>query len=168
MRPSPVLLFLLAAAACGEVQSGGTIDALRAPPDVPEMPVIPELVDYHADLDIAIAEMKQRTPGLLYQDDSVGTGDSVTVGSTVAIHYTGWLPDGTQFETSRESGEPFVFQVGRGEVIEAWDEGLLGMQVGGRRKLVVAPALGYGQDGNGSIPSNTILVFAIELLEIRP
>ncbi len=167
MRASSLLLLLLAAAGCGDVQSGSTIDAIRAP-DLPEMPVIPELVDYHADLDIAIAEMKQLTSGLLYQDDSVGTGDSVTVGSTVAVHYTGWLPDGTMFDTSRESGQPLVFQVGRGEVIEAWDEGLLGMQVGGRRKLVVPPALGYGEEGNGPIPSNAILVFAIELLEIRP
>jgi peptidylprolyl isomerase len=167
MRLSPALVLLLAATACGEVQSGGAIDAIRAP-DIPEMPVIPELVDYHADLDIAIAEMKQLTSGLLYQDDSVGTGDSVTVGSTVAVHYTGWLPDGTQFDSSRDSGQPYVFQVGRGEVIEAWDEGMLGMQVGGRRKLVVPPALGYGESGYGPIPSNAILVFAIELMEIRP
>jgi peptidylprolyl isomerase len=167
MRLSPALVLLLAVTACGEVQSGGAIDAIRAP-DIPEMPVIPELVDYHADLDIAIAEMKQLTSGLLYQDDSVGTGDSVTVGSTVAVHYTGWLPDGTQFDSSRDSGQPYVFQVGRGEVIEAWDEGMLGMQVGGRRKLVVPPALGYGESGYGPIPSNAILVFAIELMEIRP
>jgi FKBP-type peptidyl-prolyl cis-trans isomerase FkpA len=167
MRPSFLLPLLLALGACGEVQSGGTIEAIRAP-DLPEQPIVPELVDYHADLDVTIAEMKQLTSGLLYADDSVGTGDSVVVGSNVSVLYTGWFPDGTPFDSNRESGQPYAFQVGRGEVIEAWDEGLLGMRVGGRRKLVVPPALGYGEAGFGPIPSNAILVFAIELVEIRP
>lgn len=167
MRNLFLPLLLLAAAACGEVQSGATIDAVRAP-DIPEMPPVPELVDYDPDLDITIAEMKQLTSGLLYQDDSVGTGDSVMVGNTVAVIYTGWLPDGTEFDSNRSSGQLLTFTVGRGEMIEAFDEGLLGMRVGGRRKLVVPPALGYGESGRGPIPGNAIMVFAIELVEIRP
>lgn len=166
MRTLLPCLTLLATAACGDVRSGA-VDSLRAP-ELPEFPAVPELIDYHPDLDIAIAEMRQLTSGLLYQDDSVGTGDSVAVGRTVVVHYTGWLPDGTQFDSSRDAGEPFSFTVGRGEVIEAWEEGLVGMRVGGRRKLVVPPALGYGESGIGPIPGNAILVFAIELLEIRP
>jgi len=161
------LLLLVLMAACGEVKSGGVIDTLRAPP-VPELPAIPELIDYNPDLGIAIDEMKQMPSGVLFQDDSVGVGDSVVVGSTVVVHYTGWMPDGTVFDTSRESGEPFVFQVGRGEVIEAWEDGLLGMRPGGRRKLVVPPALGYGESGYGPIPGNAVLVFEIQLVEIRP
>ncbi|MCL4866322.1 MAG: FKBP-type peptidyl-prolyl cis-trans isomerase [Gemmatimonadales bacterium] len=166
MRLLPLLL-LAAAAACGEVRSGDALQSLRAP-DPPELPVVPELIDYHPDLQIAIAEMQMKESGLLFQDDSVGVGDSVTVGSTVVVHYTGWFPDGTVFDTSRESGNPISFQVGRGEVIEAWEEGLLGMRVGGRRKLVVPPALGYGEGGWGSIPPNAVLVFEVELLELRP
>lgn len=160
------LAMLLLLAACGEVRTGEALNSIRAP-EPPELPVVPELIDYHPDLQIAIAEMKMMESGLLYQDDSVGVGDSVVVGSNVVVHYTGWFPDGTVFDTSRESGSPFGFQVGRGEVIEAWEEGLLGMKVGGRRKLVVPPALGYGESGFGSIPSNAVLVFEIELLELR-
>jgi len=166
MRTLPLLLLILAAA-CGEVRSSNALNSLRAP-DLPELPVVPELIDYHPDLQIAIAEMKLMDSGLLFQDDSVGVGDSVTVGSGVTVHYTGWFPDGVVFDTSRESGLPFSFVVGRGEVIEAWEEGLLGMRVGGRRKLVVPPALGYGEGGWGSIPGNAVLVFEIELLELRP
>ena len=165
MRILPVLLLFLAAA-CGDVRSSNALNSLRAP-DLPELPVVPELIDYHPDLQIAIAEMQMMDSGLLYQDDSVGVGDSVTVGSNVVVHYTGWFPDGTVFDTSRESGVPFPFQVGRGEVIEAWEEGLLGMRVGGRRKLVVPPALGYGESDYGPIPGNSVLVFEIELLELR-
>jgi len=161
------LLFLVLAAGCGEARTGDAIKSLRAP-DLPELPAVPELIDYHPDLQIAIAEMKLMDSGLLYQDDSVGVGDSVSVDSRVVVHYTGWFPDGTVFDTSRESGTPFAFQVGRGEVIEAWEDGLLGMRVGGRRKLVVPPALGYGEGGSGSIPGNAVLVFEIELLQLNP
>lgn len=161
------LLVLLLVAACGqESPGGGALDALRAPP-LPEEPVVPEMVDYHPDLGIAIAEMRMLTSGLLLQDDSVGVGDSLVAGHTAVVHYTGWLPDGTQFDTSRETGMPFAFLVGAGEVIEAWDEGVIGMQVGGRRKLVIPPAIGYGAGGSGAVPGNAIMVFEIELLGIR-
>lgn len=165
--PRAQFLLVLLATACGQGSSGGgALDALRAPA-LPELPVVPELVDYHPDLDITIAEMRMLTSGLLLQDDSVGVGDSLVAGQTAVVHYTGWLPDGTRFDTSRESGTPFSFRVGAGEVIEAWDEGVIGMRVGGRRKLVIPPTIGYGAEGSGSVPPNAIMVFEIELLEIR-
>jgi len=168
MRPLLVLaLFAAALAGCGENTPGGSVvQSLRAPPLPEEVPE-PELIDYNPDLGIVIAEMKKTDAGVLWQDDSVGVGDSLDVGMTAVVHYTGWLPDGTQFDTSREGGAPFAFKVGAGEVIDAWDDGVIGMRVGGRRKLVVPPALGYGSDPYGPLPGNAILVFEIELIEIR-
>lgn len=169
MRPLIVsALLALALASCGEnPPGGGVVQSLRAPP-IPEEVPEPELIDYNPDLGIVISEMKKMDAGVLWQDDSVGVGDSLDVNMTAVVHYTGWLPDGTQFDTSREGGTPFTFRVGAGEVIEAWEVGVVGMRVGGRRKLVVPPALGYGSDPFGPLPGNAILVFEIELIEIRP
>lgn len=85
----------------------------------------------------------------------------------VVVHYVGTLPDSTEFDNSRRRGQPFTFQVGAGSVIKGWDEGLVGMKVGGQRILVIPPDKGYGAQAVGPIPANSTLVFAIELLEIR-
>lgn len=160
-------LVAAALAACGEATPGGSvIQALRAPP-LPEEALDPTMIDYHPDLQVDITAMRLHPSGLLWADDSVGTGDSLDVDMTAVVHYTGWLPDGTRFDTSRESA-PFSFRVGGGEVIEAWDIGVIGMRPGGRRKLVIPPAMGYGSEGFSVIPPNATLVFEIELLEIRP
>ncbi|MFN2315328.1 MAG: FKBP-type peptidyl-prolyl cis-trans isomerase [Gemmatimonadales bacterium] len=152
---------------CGDAAPGGSVvQVLRAPP-LPEEAVLPELVDYHPDLMVTISEMKLHPSGVLWDDVSVGAGDSLDVDMTAVVHYTGWFPDGTEFDSSRGSN-PFSFRVGAGEVIDAWDVGVVGMRLGGKRKLVVPPEMGYGSDGFSSIPGNVILVFEIELLEIRP
>jgi peptidylprolyl isomerase len=106
--------------------------------------------------------------GLKYYDLKTGTGDSPEAGQTVLVHYTGWLTDGTQFDSSVDRGEPFSFVLGEGSVISGWDEGLATMKVGGKRQLVIPPDLGYGDQGSGSvIPPGATLIFEVELLAIQ-
>lgn len=105
--------------------------------------------------------------GLKYYDLQKGTGDAPTEGQTVAVHYTGWLEDGTQFDSSIERGQPFTFVLGTGSVIAGWDEGVASMKVGGKRQLVIPADLGYGESGSGSIPPSATLIFEVELLEIQ-
>jgi peptidylprolyl isomerase len=116
-----------------------------------------------------MADSMETTPsGLQYVDTKVGTGASPQKGQTAVVHYTGWLVDGKKFDSSKDSGQPFSFAVGRGEVIKGWDEGVATMKVGGTRKLVIPPDLGYGARGAGGvIPPNATLTFEVELLEIR-
>jgi FKBP-type peptidyl-prolyl cis-trans isomerase FkpA len=108
-------------------------------------------------------------------DGKVGTGAAATPGRKVIVHYTGWLYDpkaadkhGKKFDSSRDHGEPFSFDLGAGRVIRGWDQGVAGMKVGGTRTLVIPSELGYGARGAGSdIPPNATLVFDVELLEVR-
>lgn len=106
--------------------------------------------------------------GLRYTDIETGSGETATgAGQTIIVHYTGWLEDGTRFDSSKDRNEPFSFPLDCNFVIRGWDEGVKGMQVGGVRRLVVPPELGYGARGAGGvIPPNATLVFEIELLEI--
>lgn len=105
--------------------------------------------------------------GLVYEDIEVGTGDVATAGQEVTVHYTGWLTDGQKFDSSRDRMQPFTFPLGAGHVIKGWDEGVQGMQVGGKRKLTIPAELGYGMRGAGGvIPPNATLVFDVELLSI--
>lgn len=166
-RLAGALVATVLLAACGDATPGGSaVQALRAPP-IPEEAMAPEMVDYHPDLGITISEMMLHPSGVLWADDSVGTGDSLDVDMTAVVRYTGWFTDGTEFDGNR-TGSPFSFRVGAGEVIDAWDVGVIGMRVGGKRKLVIPPEMGYGAEGFSIIPGNAILVFEIELLEIRP
>ena len=105
--------------------------------------------------------------GLVIEDTLVGQGAAASAGRDIVVHYAGWLADGTQFDSSREKQDPFEFTLGKKEVIDGWEEGLRGMKVGGKRKLTVPPALGYGQDGAGdTIPPNETLTFEVELLAV--
>ncbi len=107
--------------------------------------------------------------GLQYIDEVVGTGETPREGQTVQVHYTGRLIDGTVFDSSVERGRPFTFTLGKGQVIRGWDDGVAGMKVGGKRKLIVPPHMGYGANGtpDGSIPPHSTLKFDVELLGIQ-
>jgi FKBP-type peptidyl-prolyl cis-trans isomerase FkpA len=109
-----------------------------------------------------------RTPsGLDIEDITIGEGDTAAAGQHVTVHYTGWLTDGTKFDSSKDRGDPFDFPLGGRRVIAGWDEGVQGMRVGGVRKLTIPPDLGYGARGAGGvIPPNATLVFEVELLAI--
>lgn len=96
-----------------------------------------------------------------------GTGDEAVAGKKVSVHYTGTLTDGTKFDSSVDRGQPFEFTLGAGQVIKGWDQGVAGMKVGGKRKLVIPADLAYGQSGQGSIPPNSTLVFEVELLGVQ-
>lgn len=105
--------------------------------------------------------------GLVYEELALGEGETAEAGMVVTVHYTGWLTDGTKFDSSKDRNDPFEFFLGRGQVIRGWDEGVVGMKVGGRRKLTIPPQLGYGARGAGGvIPPNATLVFEVELLGV--
>ena len=103
---------------------------------------------------------------LVSQDLVVGTGATAATGDTVTVNYVGTLTNGTKFDSSYDRGQPFTFRLGAGQVIAGWDQGVVGMRVGGKRRLTIPPSLGYGGQANGPIPANSTLIFEIELLSI--
>lgn len=105
--------------------------------------------------------------GLQKTDEIVGGGAEAAAGKKVTVNYVGTLTDGTKFDSSYDSGRPFSFTLGAGQVIPGWEQGVTGMKVGGKRKLVIPPELGYGSQGAGSIPPNSTLIFEIELLKVE-
>ena len=113
-------------------------------------------------------ETMTTSSGLKFIDEVLGNGTSPKSGQTVKVHYTGWLQNGTKFDSSVDRGQPFEFIIGVGQVIKGWDEGVSTMKVGGKRKLIIPPDLGYGSRGaGGSIPPNATLVFDVELLGLK-
>jgi peptidylprolyl isomerase len=108
-----------------------------------------------------------RIQRMVVEDIVVGEGDEVQSGDTVVVHYAGRLQSGEEFDNSQRRGQPFSFTVGAGQVIKGWEEGLIGMKVGGERVLVIPPDKGYGAAGIGPIPPNATLVFSIQLLDIE-
>jgi FKBP-type peptidyl-prolyl cis-trans isomerase FkpA len=121
------------------------------------------------------SKMDAKITQLQKTDTTVGTGNEALKGKTAVVHYTGWLYDpaaadkkGRKFDSSVDRGQPFIFPIGGGRVIRGWDEGVVGMRVGGRRTLVIPPEMAYGSRGAGGvIPPDAILVFDIELLDVR-
>ena len=116
----------------------------------------------------AAKKSEKMASGLVIDEIAPGTGRSPASGQTAVVHYTGWLPDGTKFDSSRDRGQPFEFPVGAGKVIRGWDEGVASMRVGGRRCLTIPADLGYGARGAGKvIPPNATLIFDVELLDVK-
>jgi FKBP-type peptidyl-prolyl cis-trans isomerase len=102
---------------------------------------------------------------LEFEDQIVGDGEEAVTGQTVEVHYTGWLTDGTKFDSSHDRDQTFSFKLGGGQVIAGWDQGVAGMKIGGARKLTIPPELGYGERGAGGvIPPGATLVFKVELI----
>lgn len=155
----PTLAVTLLAAAVVTACADSAPDQSRLPPEhrVAER--------YAAELGVRLDRMERRTNGLYVQDLAVGEGMRADSGDIAIVHYTGWLPAGKEFDSSRD-GEPFEVPLGYGRVIDGWDQGVVGMHVGGTRRLVVPPALGYGSAGRGPIPGGATMVFDIELVDV--
>jgi FKBP-type peptidyl-prolyl cis-trans isomerase FkpA len=117
---------------------------------------------------LSVGDLVKTASGLQYEDLVAGDGAEAVAGKTVTVHYTGWLTDGTQFDSSLDRGQPFEFLLGAGAVIPGWDEGLQGMKVGGKRRLVIPPDLAYGSQAvGGVIPANSTLIFKVELISVQ-
>lgn len=147
----PALVFALFAA-CGD---GVT--------DVPD----PEDLTYAPELGVDFSQMTRRSSGLWVQDVEVGAGAQAASGQTLHVLYEGWLPSGVRFDAATDANDPLELTIGVGDVIDGWDEGVPGMRVGGLRRLVIPPHLGYGSRAFGPIPANSTLVFEIRLQSIR-
>lgn len=112
--------------------------------------------------------MEKDVTELKIEDQVIGKGDEAVDGKTITVNYTGTLTDGTKFDSSLNPGRtPFEFTLGAGEVIQGWDKGFAGMKVGGKRKLIIPPSMGYGAQGTGPIPGNATLIFEVELLGVK-
>jgi peptidylprolyl isomerase len=147
----PVLLAAILATGCAS--AGGSAPAVEATVFAPELGVDP-------------ATMAGTPGGVRWRDVEAGVGAEARRGSEVTVHYQGWLPDGRRFE-STAGGAPVTFRLGEGRVIRGWEEGIVGMKAGGRRRLVVPPRLGYGARAVGPVPPNSVLVFEIDLVTVR-
>lgn len=153
-RPASLfcLCLLLAVTACGGDSSSGD----------------PDRVTYAPALGVDLGAMRRSASGLYTQDITVGTGAEALAGRRLQMNYSGWLPDGTLFDSSLGAGRsPFVFTLGVGSVIAGWDEGVVGMKVGGKRRLILPSSLGYGEEGRPGIPPHSVLVFDVELVSSR-
>ena len=137
-----------------------------APPAAPVGPSEPEDVTFAPELGVDLAAMERTASGLYMQDVREGDGFSAGRTSLVTLHYVGYLPDGTVFDTSA-GGEPFQFRLGGNEVIRGWNQGIPGMKQGGLRRLVIRPGLAYGPRGRGRVPPSTTLIFDVHLLSVR-
>jgi FKBP-type peptidyl-prolyl cis-trans isomerase len=137
-----------------------------AAPTGNSMPSTPATETYATSLGVNIAAMTKKSDNLYVQDLTVGTGAEAIVGRTLRMNYTGWLVNGQQFDSSVSRG-PFQFTLGRGEVIQGWDQGIVGMRAGGKRRIVIGSALAYGPTGQGSIGPNQTLVFDVELVSVQ-
>jgi FKBP-type peptidyl-prolyl cis-trans isomerase len=172
LRPMRILLALpLLALACGPSTPRASVDTTNTAATAPAAPP-PDLtrVDttFAPTLHVSLGSMERRPSGLYVRDLKRGTGTTAASGRGVVVQYVGSLPDGTVFDDSRKRGKPARFILGDSVVIGGWDQGIVGMKVGGRRQLIVPPALGYGLAGKpGAIPSAATLVFDMELLEVR-
>ncbi len=149
----PLLCLVIGAAGCSRASN-------------PTGPTPIEQEEFAPALSVNLSEMTRTNSGLYLQDLSIGSGEVAEPGRTVRVHYTGWLVDGWEFDTSLDEG-PIEFTLGTGLVIAGWDEGLQGMRVGGTRKLVIPSHLAYGKKGSRSIPRHATLVFDVALVGVE-
>jgi peptidylprolyl isomerase len=160
VSPARLATALLVLAACGAPDAEEPVVISNTPATIQD-------ATFAESLDINIADYQRTETGLFWRDLKVGDGAEVASGQTVSVHYDGYLPDGTLFESSR-SGEPITFPVGTGLVIDGWDQGLLGMRVGGDRRLIIPPTLGYGAAGRApAIPPNATMVFTVTMVAVQ-
>jgi len=150
LRFAPIVVVWLAA--CGD-----------NPVDVPD----PEDLTYAPGLGVDFTMMTRTASGLWMQDVEVGTGATAAVGQTVRVLYEGWLPSGLRFDAATDPSDPAEMRIGVGDLIEGWDEGIPGIRVGGLRRLVIPPHLGYGSRAFGPIPGHSTLVFNVRLQSIQ-
>lgn len=148
------------------IACAATALALGCGSDPLEPPTDPLDVVFADELGVDLDAMTRTSTGLYYEDIEDGDGDQATVGSQVDVLYSGWLIDGTLFDSRTNASNPFSFILGIGQVIAGWDEGVTGMREGGIRLLVIPPQLGYGYSSNGPIPGNSVLVFRVQLLAV--
>lgn len=162
-RPGILLLAAALATGCAGAY-GSKADAPNGGTPAPAAPAPPAAATGAA----AGGKVHKLASGLVYEDLVVGNGKMADPGLAVSVHYTGWLTDGTKFDSSLDRNQPFQFTLGQGSVIRGWDEGVKGMRIGGKRKLTIPPDLGYGAQGAGGvIPPNATLVFEVELLGVK-
>ena len=153
------------ASGSGGPQAGTTIPT-AAPSPSPSVSPSPGGDDFNAGAGLPAVTLPD---GLKYIDVVAGTGKQPAKGDTITVQYTGWLSNGTKFDSSRDRGTPASFQIGVGAVIPGWDEAVITMKIGGKRKLILPPALGYGAAGQPpTIPANSTLIFMVELLSAAP
>lgn len=158
-------LFAGALAALAALAFAGCAGSAGSSPEAPA-PYDPERVTFSPDLGVDLAAMERTATGLYVQDLTEGDGFTAKRTSLVTLHYVGYLPDGTIFDTS-SGGEPLHFRLGANEVIRGWNQGIPGMKRGGIRRLVVRPSLGYRSQSRGRIPPNSTLIFDVQLLDVR-
>jgi peptidylprolyl isomerase len=171
----PILAFSVLVAGCGypdpntsgsnRPQAGTTIPTATPSPS-PSVSPVAGADDFNAGKGLPVVTLPD---GLKYIDIVAGTGAKPKKGDSITVHYTGWLSTGKKFDSSRDRGTPATFKIGTGAVIPGWDEAVITMKVGGKRKLILPPALGYGAAGQPPvIPANSTLVFVVELLNAAP
>ena len=136
-------------------------------PDTPDLTKIDEKLKADNDLVKKEDKINITKSGLKYEDLKVGEGKEAKAGDKLIVHYTGWLKDGTKFDSSKDRNEPFPVVVGVSSVIKGWHQGLWGMKAGGKRKLIIPSELAYGERGRPPIPPNAELTFEVEVLEIK-
>jgi FKBP-type peptidyl-prolyl cis-trans isomerase FkpA len=149
----PGLLVILLAG-CGPATSGANVIPLEG-------------ITFAPALQVDLSQMERLASGVYVRDLVIGTGPQATRGTRVAMHYAGFLPDGTQVDSNTPPMAPFNFVIGEGKVIRGWDEGILGMRAGGQRQLVIPPSAGYGGSRVGTVPPNATLVFVVKLVSAR-
>lgn len=159
------ILFAFATVACG-AQGDSAPQTVEQAEVINNSPASIAEARFAESLEINLADFQSNESGLYWRDVVVGEGAVVEAGQVVSANYTGWLPDGTEFDSSRGRA-PISFPVGAGRVITGWDTGLLGMRVGGTRQLIIPAQLGYGAAANGPIPANATLIFTVEVVSVQ-